>query len=48
MTSSRRVPFPAAIQARSASGAWTSTTSASPRSPSASACPVPTLMVFTW
>ena len=47
MTSWRSMPCPAAIQVFSAGGAWTRTTSASPRSPSARACPVPTEIVLT-
>jgi len=47
MTSRRSVPLPCCIHWTSLCGAWTRTTSASPRAPSARAAPVPTLTVLT-
>src|SRR5213076_1210294 len=47
ITIRRRTKYPESTSARSASGACDSTTSASPRRPIASACPLPTAITLT-
>jgi hypothetical protein len=48
ITSKRLTPKPCAMNLSSAGLSWTNTTSASPRRPISSACPVPTATTFTW